>query len=70
MESRKFKISQKSVIKEIAGSYMLMYVFSDLTDLDLQMQLDYYIEKEDFEYCEALKAEASLRGLKLKVTKT
>lgn len=66
---RKYKLSQKSVIKEVAGTYILMYVFSDLDDHELQQQLDHYLSKEDYEYCEALKAEASLRGIKLKTRK-
>lgn len=66
---RKFRLSQLSVLKEVAGSYILMYVFSDLTDAELQEQLRYFLIKEDYEYCEAIKAEAQLRGIKLKTPK-
>lgn len=70
MTPRKFRLSQKSVVTEVAGTYMLMYVFSDLSNEELQYQLNHFLDKEDYEYCDALKAEAQLRGIKLRVKKS
>lgn len=67
---RKFRLSKKSVVIEVAGSHMLMYVFSDLTTEDLQRQFNHYHEKEDYEYLDEIKAEARLRGIKLKSKKS
>lgn len=65
MSNRKYKLSQRFVVKEIGGSQVLMYVVEDLTDEEIQDQFIYYLDKEDYEYCDALKAEAKVRGFKL-----
>lgn len=42
-----------------------MPVVDDLSDRELRMQFALYLEKEDYEYCDVLKAEAELRGINI-----
>lgn len=67
---RKYQISQRYEVVDIGGEKVLMPVFDDLSDYDLFVQMEHYKEREDFEYCAALKAEADLRGISLIPKKT
>lgn len=66
---RKYWFSQRFEVKDIGGEPMLFVVTGDLSDTDLRRQFEYYLEKENFEYLEHLVAEATLRGIKFKVSK-
>ncbi len=62
---RKFWFSQMYEVKDVGGVLVTMYVLKDLTNTELAMALTYYTEREDYEYCAALVAEAELRGITL-----
>jgi hypothetical protein len=64
--NRKYRLSQKFVVKEIGDQHVLMYVVEDLTDEEIRLQFAHFLDKEDYEYCDALKAEARARNIKLK----
>ena len=61
------KYVQKLHGKNVGGAIVIMYVFEDMTNQELAESLAYFTEREDFEYCEALVAEAELRGIKLTI---
>lgn len=65
--TRKYKLSQMFHAKDIAGTMMILPVFSDLDNDELQEQFEFYLERENFEYLEQLVGEATFRGIKFKV---
>jgi hypothetical protein len=63
---RAHPLSKKYQVKEIAGENYIFIVVSDLNDDLLLQHLEKGLEEEDFEYCEAIAAEAQLRGISIK----
>lgn len=66
MEKRKYKLSKKSVLKNVGGAYVLFTTFADLTDDELVDQFKHFIAKQDYEYCEEIWQEAKARGINIK----
>jgi hypothetical protein len=65
---RKYPMAKKFHAKKIGeDQYIILWVFSDLNEELLNEHLHMAIVGEDYEYAEAVKAEAQLRGIKLKV---
>lgn len=62
---RKYWFSKRYQVRDIGGYQILMLVVDDLTNEELRKALEYFVEREDWEYCAALKAEADLRSIKL-----
>ena len=59
-------MAQTFEVKEFAGQMVVLPVFKGLSDEDLQAQMEYYLEREDYDYCSQLKVEAEYRGIRLK----
>lgn len=64
---RKHWFSQMYQVKDFNGYLITMYVVNDLTDAELAKALAYWTDREDYDYCSALKAEADLRNIKLTI---
>lgn len=62
---RKYWFSKYYTVVDFWGTEMLMPVFSDLTDLQVRAQYNYYLEREDYEYLEHVVGELKLRGIEL-----
>jgi len=63
---RKHPLAKKYQVKELAGEQILFVVVADLNDDLLLQHLEMGLQNEDFEYCQAIAAEAELRGLSIK----
>lgn len=61
----KYCIRYKAI--DVDGNLVLVHVVEDLDDGLLREHFAMAIEREDFEYCEALKVEARLRRIKITV---
>lgn len=60
-----YRTSKKAGAFEIDGHQVIDCVVDDLDDQALQDSFRIYLEKEDYEYCQALCIEADRRGFKL-----
>lgn len=56
---------QKYTVQDLGGQPIVLAVFSDMSNQELAAALAHFMEREDFEYCEALIGEADLRGITL-----
>lgn len=56
---------KKWIMMDVEGHPMLVQLFKDMTNKELAQALSHFTEREDFEYCEELIAEAELRGITL-----
>lgn len=63
---RRHRMSKKYQVKEFAGEQVLFVVVADMDDELLLEHLEMGLNSEDYEYCEAVAAEATLRGLPIK----
>lgn len=61
--------TQKMKVVDFEGSQVIMWVLNDMTHKELAQALRYFTEREDFEYCEAILAEAELRNITLNAKK-
>lgn len=64
---RKYWFSKLYHVAMVGDAEVVMYVVSDLTNQELAKALAYWQEREDYEYCALLQAEAELRGITLKI---
>jgi hypothetical protein len=53
---------------QVMGQVVLVYVTKDLSNNELQEHFVRAMEREDYEYCQALIAEADSRDIKLNMT--
>lgn len=67
MNERKHRYSTRYKVIEVDGHQIMIYVVDDLDDELLQEHFKMALDKEDFEYFEAIRAEAMHRNLRLKV---
>jgi hypothetical protein len=59
--------SQLFVEKKLPTGHVIYIPYvEDLSDEELQLSYDRYVDSEDYEYCQALAAEANKRNLKLR----
>ena len=65
--SRKTRDSKYYVLKPVGDDFVLFPVTDDLTDKELQRHFTAAIESEDYDYADAIKAEAESRHITLKV---
>lgn len=67
MTERKSKYSIRFTTITVDGHPVIVYVVDDLDDELLNEHFNLALDREDYEYCEALQAEAMSRNLKIKV---
>lgn len=62
---RKYPMSIRYAVVEVAGTQVVITITDDLSDELLQQHFDKALDEEDYEYCQALRAEADKRNYKL-----
>lgn len=64
---RKHSYSERFKVINVEGLAVTVYVTDDLTDEELAEHFCTALNKENYEYCEALAAEAAHRSIELKI---
>ena len=67
MNERKNIYSIRFTTIDVDGHPVIMYIVNDLDDDLLGEHFCQALEREDYEYCEAIQAEATARHLLLKI---